>query len=233
MRRKTPIRWIHPLRIFFKNKEDEAQKSESIFTQIFEDNKWHGTDSISGTGSDCVQTRIIIDELPKLFKELGIKSLLDIPCGDFHWMQKVDLGGIKYLGADIVKELINENRRRTSKENIDFIHLNLTLDPLPEVDLVLCRDCLVHLSYEHIFLALRNLSQSKSKYLLTTTFPDRSGNCDIPTGDWRPINLEKAPFNLKRPLRIINEGCTEFDGAFKDKSLGLWRIDDILQGLVC
>jgi hypothetical protein len=227
MLRKIPIRWLHPLKIFFKNKKDDAPKSESIFTKIFEDNKWHGTDSISGTGSDSVQTRIIIDELPKLFKELGIKTLLDIPCGDFHWMQKVDLGGVKYLGADIVKELINENKRKISKKTIDFIHLNLTSDPLPEVDLILCRDCLVHLSYEDIFLALDNLFKSKSRYVLTTTFPERNENCDIPTGDWRPINLEKSPFNLKRPLRIINEGCIEFDGAFKDKSLALWKIDDL------
>jgi hypothetical protein len=37
--------------------------------------------------------------------------LLDIPCGDFNWMKLLNLG-VDYIGADIVGELIAENRRR-------------------------------------------------------------------------------------------------------------------------
>ena len=32
---------------------------------------------------------------------------------------------------------------------------------------------------------------------------------------------------LLRPLRIIGEGCTEGNGAYIDKALGMWRIADI------
>jgi hypothetical protein len=216
----------------FMQKKDNRQ-IESIFTKIFKENVWHGKDSISGTGSEHMQTEVIVGEVPRLFTAMGIKAVLDIPCGDFHWMQKIDLGGINYLGADIVRDLIDGNMRKFTKENINFSCLDLTCDPLPQVDLIICRDCLVHFSYAHIGQALRNVSRSNSKYLLTTTFPDRTTNCDIPTGDWRPLNLEKPPFNLPSPIKLMNEGCTEFEGAFKDKSMGLWKIDDLkIPGLI-
>jgi hypothetical protein len=62
-------------------------------------------------------------------------------------------------------------------------------------------------------------------YLLTTTFPRGEANEDIVTGDWRVLDLERAPFHLPAPLRILNEGCTEGSGVFADKSLGLWRTE--------
>jgi hypothetical protein len=50
------------------------------------------------------------------------------------------------------------------------------------------------------------------------------------TGDWRPINLERAPFNWPAPVELIVEECTESGGVFADKSLGLWRIDALPAG---
>ena len=38
-----------------------------------------------------------------------IKSILDIPCGDFYWMKGLDLKNINYVGADIVAPLIKKN----------------------------------------------------------------------------------------------------------------------------
>ena len=82
------------------------------------------------------------------------------------------------------------------------------------------------------FRALRNICDSGSTYLMTTSFPGRRKNEDIVTGQWRPLNLEVAPVAFPAPLRIVNEGCTEGDGAFRDKSLGLWRVDDVRARLV-
>ena len=63
--------------------------------------------------------------------------------------------------------------------------------------------------------------------MLTTTFPDCDENIDIVTGDWRIINLERAPFNFPKPIKMINEKCTEGNGTYSDKSLGLWPIDQL------
>jgi hypothetical protein len=105
--------------------------------------------------------------------------------------------------------------------------LDLTRDRLPPADLLFCRDCLVHLSYADIRRALGNAVRSDILHILTTTFPDGETNEDIVTGDWRVLDLERAPFHLPAPMRILNEGCTEGGGVFADKSLGLWRAEDL------
>ena len=69
--------------------------------------------------------------------------------------------------------------------------------------------------------------QSQSKFLLTTTFPNRHSNIDIDTGEWRPLNLNITPFDFPEPRLVINENCTEKNNAYKDKSLALYLIDEI------
>ena len=98
---------------------------------------------------------------------------------------------------------------------------------LQQVDLILMRDGLVHMSYDDIFKSLNNVCNSMSQYLLTTSFTDRQDNGDIITGGWRPLNLEIAPFSLPKPITIINEKCTQGKLSYADKSLGLWKISDI------
>ena len=113
----------------------------------------------SGHGSDIIQTETIRRELPILFKELKIRTLLDIPCGDFFWMKEMPLGNIEYLGGDIVDDLIRANDKFTTDE-IQFKRLNLIESPLPEMDLIFVRDCLVHLTNKDITRSLQNMASS-------------------------------------------------------------------------
>jgi SAM-dependent methyltransferase len=197
---------------------------DEIFSRIYDSNYWGNADSRSGSGSDLQQTAAIRAALPPLLRELGVRRMLDVPCGDFHWMSQCALELDQYIGADIVPELVAALGERFGDERCEFRPLDLTRDPLPQVDLVFSRDCLVHLSFADVERALANLKRSGSTWLLTTTFPDRRENIDIPTGHWRPLNLELAPFDFPPPERLINEGCTEYFNQFADKSLGLWRI---------
>jgi hypothetical protein len=154
--------------------------------------------------------------------------MLDLPCGDFGWMQEVDLPIETYIGGELVDGLIADNRRRFGDEHHQFMSLDITRDELPKVDLLFCRDCLVHLSFEDILRAFDNIRGSNIPYVLTTTFPECHRNDDITTGDWRLLNLEIPPFNLPAPRHLINEGCTEGEGTYRDKSLGLWTLDDFV-----
>lgn len=45
------------------------------------------------------------------------------------------------------------------------------------------------------------------------------------------VTPEIIPFMLPNPLELIIEGCTEDNGAYEDKSLGLWKIADIRESL--
>lgn len=202
------------------------RSTEDIFTSYYRKNTWQDRDSVSGPGSNLESTRAVREQLPALLEHHGIESLLDLPCGDYYWMSKVELG-IPYMGGDIVEALIEENRQRYGEEEVEFAQLNLVEDDLPQYDAILCRDCLVHLSYSDIKASLANIKASGATYLLTTTFPDRRRNENIPTGDWRPINLERPPFNFPIPLDLIDEECSEHGGVYRDKSLGIWRVADL------
>ena len=203
------------------------QSLKSVFTTTYNNNLFGAEKSKSGPGSDLSQTAAIRDELPGLLKELGVKSMLDAPCGDFYWMSQVELGIERYVGGEIVPQLVADNNRQYGGPARSFVEVDLTADALPQVDLIFCRDCLVHLSYRHLFAALRNCKNSKAKFLLTTTFTARTENRDIVSGEWRPINLELPPFSLPKPERVIVEKCMRRNGAHADKSMGLWKLDAI------
>jgi SAM-dependent methyltransferase len=205
----------------------ESLSAAEAFRHALRTNHWAGAESSSGPGSGLDQTRALRTALPALFRRRGISSLLDLPCGDWRWMARVDLGGLGYTGGDLLEELVAQNQKRYGGPSRHFVQLDLTVSDLPGADLLLCRDCLVHLSFADIARAFRNISRSGIALLLTTTFPAQSVNTDIVTGDWRPLNLQEPPFNLPAPAEVINEGCTEGDGVFADKSLGLWRLEDL------
>lgn len=211
--------------------KNEDRTIKQRFENIYRNRSWKGRISSSGRGSDPDQTQIIIKEIPILFKDMDISTILDIPCGDFNWMQNIDLSGIKYIGADIVEEIIKNNKSKYKAKNISFRKMNLIASEIPKVDLVLVRDGLVHLSYDDVFKSLKNIYNSKSKYLLTTTFTGRQDNNDIITGGWYPFNLQIAPFFFPKPIRIINEGCTQSKSSYADKSLGLWKISELCKQL--
>lgn len=202
------------------------QDRQSTFRQAYLTNHW-GATSPSGPGSNAAQTNAVGVALPALCRRLGVTRLLDLPCGDFSWMSTVPLDGVGYTGADIVTELVEANRSRFGSPGRQFVELDLVSSRLPPADLLLCRDCLVHLSHADLQAALANIARSEIDWLLTTTFPDEPANVDITTGDWRPINLMRPPFNLPAPDALVNERCSEHGGTFADKSLGLWRRADL------
>jgi len=201
--------------------------SKDLFTQYYNDNSWNGKESLSGPGSYYEQTKYLIPELQALLKELDIKTMLDVPCGDFNWMRRVDLDGIKYTGGDIVNKMIATNKRKYSSKNVSFEIIDVVRDPLPKVDLVMVRDCFVHLPNKDILNAINNIIDSKSKYLLTTNFmwKTQKANTDIKVGDWRRLNLELEPFNLPYPKQIIIEG--NIQSHDRDKTMSLWSVSDL------
>ena len=198
------------------------------FNYINKYNLWGDMYSVSGPGSTFEQTEMIRNYLPKIITDLNVESMLDIPCGDYFWMRHVDFDFSilkSYIGADIVDDLVFKNKIHANN-NISFRCINLVTDNIPSVDLIFCRDCLVHLSFTDIFSAIVNIRDSRSKFLITTTFYDsHRDNLDIITGEWRPINLQLQPFGFPPPLILIDEHCTE--NGLQDKCLGVWKISDI------
>lgn len=199
--------------------------SSFVFTRIYRENRWKSVESRSGTGSSLARTATVRSELGHLVREFGVKAVVDAPCGDFTWMQHVDLNGAHYTGIDVVRDVIEHCRASYGTRDRRFIVGDLSSMSVPASDLIFCRDCLVHLSYRQIRHVLANFKRSGARYLLATTFPAHDDNQDIDSGSWRPLNLQQSPFNFPQPLRLILENCT--DEGYEDKSLGLWRLADI------
>jgi len=200
---------------------------KSIFIEHYQSRVVVGEESLSGSGSSLVHTIEIRMRIPVLVREFNASSMLDAPCGDFHWQKEVELELQRYVGVDIVPDIIRMNQQRYGNHIRQFRLLDITKDELPRSDIILCRDCLVHFPFKKIVAALRNFKRSDSSFLLTTTFPQRDENRDILTGHWRPINLELPPFDFPKPIKMINEKYTGEGGKASDKSLGLWKLEDI------
>jgi hypothetical protein len=170
---------------------------------MYRENLWGSQESRSGVGSTLKATEGIRQILPTVFRQFEINSILDAPCGDFNWMQYVVLPkGCRYIGADLVEDLIQSNTRSFSDGQRSFCVLDILQDSVPQVDLWLCRDCLFHFSYSDVAKALGAFVDSGSKYFLTTThLPSMEfSNSDIRTGDFRRIDLFAPPFNLPKEV---------------------------------
>ena len=202
--------------------------TSAVFESLYRSNLALGGESVSGPGSSLGQTEHLRRSLPLLLQSLGVRSLIDAPCGDFNWLRHVELGIDSYLGVDIVAAIVERNQRSFAHgQKRRFIHADITRQVLPRADLILCRDCLVHLAFEEILQALRHFRHSGATYLLTTNFGSHRTNATIATGDWRPLNFETQPFGFPPPLRRLVEGCTEMGSIYADKSLSLWRFADL------
>jgi hypothetical protein len=226
VKRRAP--WLTPIYRYmylnFLRRLKWRKMGMTIFVEHYQENSWGCSESVSGEGSTLDQTVAIRVALPQVIKDFQIQTMLDIPCGDFNWMKLLDLP-VHYIGADVVENIVVENQKRFGNHSRSFTKLDLTGDTLPKVDLIFCRDCLFHFSYNHIFSALSHIKRSCSRYLLTTTNTQLHQNKNIVTGEFRRLNLQISPFSLPAPLLIIDEKCPNPDKP--DKCMGLWRICDL------
>jgi hypothetical protein len=206
---------------------DAAGARRALWERLHREGEVGTGESLSGPGSSLEQTRVVRERLGPLLRRIGARRLLDAPCGDFHWLSRAEFEA-EYIGVDIVPDLIGGNRRRHPGR--DFRLADLATDDLPRADLILCRDALVHCNYALAFAILRNFRRSDAEWLLTTTFSGHDANHDIAHGEWRPLNLELPPFGFPPPEQLIVERCSEGEGRYRDKALGLWRLADLPLG---
>jgi hypothetical protein len=208
------------------------KSNENRFTWIYKNNHWSSSESRSGTGSTLKYTANLRKELPNLFSKYSIHRVLDAPCGDFNWMSHLlPSVNIEYIGADIVKPLIENLNNKYSSAKIRFIHCDLVKEIPPQVDLMICRDCLFHMSFQDTKSVLENFIQSKSTYLLTTTHKnmgDSFTNRDISTGDFRCIDLFSKPYNFPTdPLYVIQDWIA----PDPERKMCLWNREQVLLAL--
>lgn len=200
---------------------------KEIFEDIVKHNRWKKHPC--GPGSTFGYTENLRLNLGNFLKKHNITSMVDAPCGDYSWMSVTDLPSIQeYIGGDIVDFLIEANQAKYP--NHVFKQIDLTQDTLPDVDLLFCRDCLLHLSFKDIDKVFKNISRSNIKYvLLSNWYEDAENSRDIQTGEARYINFLESPYNFAQPIDSI----TDFVEGFPRRKMLLWSkevIDNYIKG---
>jgi len=194
---------------------------KQVFTNIFKRNWWNNSESLSGWGAELKRTVSIRVELREFVRRHSVQSLLDAPCGDFHWMRHVEWpSGFRYIGADIVGDLIVDNRQKYPC--VEFLELNVLHDRLPSVGAWLARDLMIHFPDQAVRAAINQFRQSNIGYLLATTYPNARQNTDIKFGQVRHLNLCAPPFGLPPPFEILRED----DDPDTGRVIGVWRRSD-------
>jgi len=227
------LRLIFRPYIYFRDKYIESKLNglgeQDRFALIYKMGYWKGVGdgSLSGAGSDSDSTYHIRRLLPVFLQEYNIKSILDVPCGDFYWMKDINLDSVYYYGGDIVPEIAHNNSIKYGDNNRVFDVVDIVNDQLMVVDLVFSRDCFVHLTDKQIKKAIANIIESNSKYLMTTSFPTQTANHDSTEKDrWRPINLQIPPFNLPEPMLWLDDSWDD-NSLDATKKMGVWKISDL------
>ncbi len=190
-----------------------SEKIEERFTKIYQRQDWgHG----SGVGARPDRTAEYRAFLQRFIVDNHVRSVVDLGCGDWQFSQHLDWRNVRYLGIDVVAEVVERNRREFARDNIAFENFEL-LASLPPADLLLCKDVLQHLPNE---LVKEYLATFKRKYKLALITNDDEPkdlqNIDIDVGGWRTLCLEKEPFS--EPGTVVLAWTVEWGSATTRKS---------------
>lgn len=180
---------------------------QDTFTDIYVHKRWGDGESVSGPNGTLTRTRKLRRSLRKTYDKYKIESVFDAPCGDHNWMRAVNYDGMRYMGADIVPELVASNSNKYATDNKGFMWFDLTTCQFPKADLWFCRACLNHLSTEDVRKVLTSFVNSDIKYVLLTAHHTGNANDDKPQSDvtWKDIDWHCGPWFFPDPLECIQD----------------------------
>jgi len=222
------LRKIYVSKIFQSLPIKKKYIRKLVFTSIFKSKHWIQENdnlkiiniSVSGHGSntETLQSKNLINCMIKFIDKFNINSILDIPCGDFLWMNQVMKirPEIRYQGIDIVNQIIKNNKNKYIHKNIEFECediLNFKTDK--KFDLLLMRDFFIHINNSEIQIILDKIKKLNINYFATESYSVEK-NFDVLTGKHRKINLKINPFNLSNLIYSFND----FE---KDKNILFFR----------
>lgn len=199
--------------------------TEQLFTDIYTNNTWGSKETVSGPPSSLERTSELRVSLLSLFGDLEVQSVIDIGCGDWNWMQYVDLSDISYLGVDIVQPLIESLQKKYTKPNINFQKMNVLVDPGETADLWLARDFCCFYTPKEIQQFFQKFLESQSKFLAVTSIETRTPYQETLLGSWKSLNLLAAPLELPEPMTEYKDG----QQWFKNKQLLVYNRQQILE----
>lgn len=185
-----------PLTILAQDQNSPVSEREKLFTDFY--NKTSSKAPFEGVLLENAQP--YIDFLQAFLQENEIRSVVEVGCGDWRVSRYISWGDIQYNGIDIVKPVIEENKKKYGSPTIQFTHADACAGELPSADLLICKDVLQHLSNQDIAFFLKQTSKYKHCLLtndITDTESASKDNQAIKTGGFHSLNLGEHPFEVK------------------------------------
>ena len=225
------LRKIYTTKFFQSLTGNRTQIKKKIFTSIYKSKHWVQNSeslperfiSVSGHGSNIntAQHKNLNFNFNIMLEKYNINSIIDMPCGDFLWIKNTIIEKkIKYLGIDIVDELISENNKTYKNNHIEFLAEDIVDFKTDEkYDLVLIRDLFIHIKNLDIKKIINNLKKMQIKYIALNNY-EKIQNKDVVVGQHRKVNILNEPFNLPKPI-------FSFKDFEEDKFIYLYKIDQI------
>jgi SAM-dependent methyltransferase len=169
------------------------------FTQIYDSNAWGCGSGHSSPAYSAPYMAMLAD----FMRNNGVRTVVDLGCGDWQHSRAMDWSGIRYRGFDVVESVIAANTKRFSSDTVTF-HLLRQMAELPDADLVICKDVLQHVPNADVAAHLDLLLHHYKFAIITNDIScTRDGcaedntNLDIPVGAYRQLQLDLPPFNRK------------------------------------
>jgi SAM-dependent methyltransferase len=177
---------------------------KDTFQRIYESKAWgdNGDGYCSGNGSQGEIVDRYCSQVIQVINDYKVSSILDLGCGDFTVARRIiQATGVRYIGVDVVPELIEHHVRQFSAPFVSFVCADISHDALPDSELCIVRQVFQHLSNDEINLALRNISKFPMCLISEhTPVHPKSFNRDKPHGpDIRlyyrsGVYVERPPF---------------------------------------
>lgn len=191
--------------------------SKANFSRIYAREEWDG-EALSGLGSREETTREFRSFLEEFLQQRKITSVVDAGCG--HWpsgyQRFMHWQNVRYTGVDVVPYVVQENANYFEDASVLSSHglrsakfiCDDVSNSLPEADLLLVKDVLMHLPNRavHDFLA-KSVNAKSPRYravmLVQNAIPPVAIRemVDIQPGQLLPFDITFPPF--KAPFETV------------------------------
>lgn len=187
-----------------------------VFSEVYRCKLWGaGAGAFySGPGSDPENASAYCDLVRDTASSIGSReiTIVDLGCGDFRVGRQFLAPGIRYIGIDVVPELIAYNTRAFGGGAATFVCGDIVHDELPPGDICLVRQVLQHLSNAEIAKILDKL-RAYEVSLITEHYPkdlsgwkanvDKPHGGDVRFGDNSAVFLDQPPFNVANAQLVL------------------------------
>jgi SAM-dependent methyltransferase len=211
------------------------------FQIVYREKLWGTTSNarfFSGIGSHSEPAAIYVDTMATIIstglRDLQtIATIVDLGCGDFSVGARLleRLPGVKYIGCDVVPELIKYNCDRYESKRVQFRTVDIVSQSLPDGDICLVRQVFQHLPNRDIECVLSKLRKYQAVFVTEgqpivregCVNPDKPANANVRfdsrTGRGRGVELDQSPWNL-----TIQEVCRAVGTAYVKEVIITYRV---------